>query len=374
MSQQTETFKSLEEKNVPINKGHFFELETKDRIEEFTRKLSFGWEKEYKEYRRLWNELPKKGIVREYPLLIDLETVSRCNLKCPMCPTITDDFINRRVKPFQKGQMDLDLMTRIINEVAGQIYSLRLSWIGEPTLNKHLIDAIKLAKKKNIKEVSFLTNGYKLKEKYFLKLLDAGIDLITISIDGMGANYNKIRYPLKFDETVKKLEFIQNYKEKNNLIKPLIKIQGVWPAIREYPEKFYNLFVPITDLIAFNPLIDYLHNDDESDIVYENNFACPQHYQRLTIGSSGIATMCSNDDMMYVTTGNSRHQTVYDIWHGEKLNKIRKAHSKFDGFKDISACRKCYVPRKTEESEKAIINGREVHIENYINRKQTIGQ
>ena len=77
---------------------------------------------------------------------------------------------------------------------------------------------------------------------------------------------------------------------------------------------------------------------------------------------------------MYVTTGNSRHQTIYDIWHGEKLNNIRNSHSKKDGFKEISACRKCYVPRKTEESEKAIINGRQVHIENYINRKQTIGQ
>ena len=38
--------------------------------------------------------------------------------------------------------------------------------------------------------------------------LDAGIDLITISVDGMDETYNKIRYPLKFDETVKKLEFI----------------------------------------------------------------------------------------------------------------------------------------------------------------------
>ncbi|MDB0003610.1 radical SAM protein [Alphaproteobacteria bacterium] len=374
MTQQAQIYESIQKKNVPINKGHFFELESKERIDNFTRKLSYGWEEEYKEYRRLWNELPKKGIVREYPLLIDLETVSRCNLKCPMCPTITDDFINRRVKPFQKGQMDMDLITRILNEVEGKIYSLRLSWIGEPTLNKHLIDAIKLAKQKNIKEVSFLTNGYKLKEKYFLKLLDAGIDIITISVDGMGDTYNKIRYPLKFDDTVKKLEFIQNYKTKNNLDKPLIKIQGVWPAIREYPEKFYNLFKPITDLIAFNPLIDYLHNDDESKIVYEENFACPQHYQRLTIGSSGIATMCSNDDMMYITTGNTRKESIYDIWHGDKLSQIRSSHSSPDGFKQISACRKCYVPRKTEESEKAFINGREVHIENYINRNQKIGE
>lgn len=364
----------LSNKNIPINKGHFFDLETKERIESYKKKLSFGWESEFAEYRRLWIELPKKQIVRDYPLLVDLETVSRCNLRCPMCPTITEDFINKRVKPFQRGQMDMDLMTRIINEVAGKIYSLRLSWIGEPTLNKHLVDVIRLAKQKNIKEVSFLTNGYKLKKKYFLKLLEAGIDQITVSIDGMDSNYNRIRYPLKFDETLKKLEDISNFKSKNNLIKPLIKIQGVWPAIREYPEKFYNTFVPITDLIAFNPLIDYLHQDDEKDIVYEDNFACPQHYQRLTIGSSGIATMCSNDDMMYVSTGNTRKETIHQIWHGDKLNSIRKKHIRIDGFKELDPCKACYVPRKTYNSEEAIINNRLVMIENYINRKQEIGK
>ena len=73
---------------------------------------------------------------------------------------------------------------------------------------------IKYAKDKNIKETSFLTNGYKLKMKYFLKLVESGIDLITVSIDGMGENYNKIRYPLKFDETLQKLKDISNIKKK----------------------------------------------------------------------------------------------------------------------------------------------------------------
>ena len=45
--------------------------------------------------------------------------------------------------------------------------------------------------------------------------------------------YNKIRKPLKFDETLKKLTDIANFKKKNNLRKPLIKIQGVWPAVRK---------------------------------------------------------------------------------------------------------------------------------------------
>ena len=109
-------------KYIPINKGHFFDLEPPERVQAFTEKLSKGWEEEYKEYRFLWNDLPKKRIVRDYPLLVDLETVSRCNLSCPMCPTVTKEFIDKRVTHFKKGQMDVDLAKRIIDEVAGKIY------------------------------------------------------------------------------------------------------------------------------------------------------------------------------------------------------------------------------------------------------------
>jgi len=70
----------MSEKYTPVNKGHFFELEPPERVALFTEKLSRGWEEEYREYRRLWNELPEKGMIGDYPLLVDLETVSRCNL------------------------------------------------------------------------------------------------------------------------------------------------------------------------------------------------------------------------------------------------------------------------------------------------------
>lgn len=359
------------EKYIPINKGHFFDLEPPERVKAFSEKLSKGWEEEYKEYRLLWNELPKKRIVRDYPLLVDLETVSRCNLSCPMCPTVTKEFVDKRVTPFKRGQLDVDLAKKVIDEVAGKIYSLRFSWIGEPTLHKHLPELIKYAKSKNIKETSFLTNGFKLKLNYFIKLADAGIDLITISIDGMGKNYNNIRFPLKFDETLKKLQDIAAYKKENKLDKPLIKIQGVWPAIRDYPEDFYNTFLPITDLIAFNPLIDYLHNDDE--IVYEDDFICPQHYQRIVIGSNGQGSMCSSDDFMDIEIGDLRKNSVHEVWHGEKFNKIRAIHEN-GNFKDLKPCKNCYYPRKAQPDEKAVINGRTVSIENYINRAQKVGE
>ena len=63
---------TAKEKNVPVNKGHF-DLDAKERKVEFEKKLSEGWEEDYKKYRSLWNELGKTRSVRDYPLLVDLE-------------------------------------------------------------------------------------------------------------------------------------------------------------------------------------------------------------------------------------------------------------------------------------------------------------
>jgi radical SAM protein with 4Fe4S-binding SPASM domain len=351
---------------VQLNKGHFC-LDTDERLLEFSKKLASGWEEEYGEYRKLWTELPKNRTVRDYPLLVDLELASICNLKCPMCYTITDEFKQK----VTQGFMDFDMFKRIIDEIAGKVYAIRLSFRGEPLLHKNFTDCVTYAKNAGIQEVSSLTNGANLKGKKLEKILKSGIDWITVSIDGTGETYEKIRKPIKFKQIIDNLTQIKNYKEKNNLMKPVIKVQGIWPAIREDPELYYNTFFPITDLIAFNPLIDYLRKDE--NIIYVDDFSCPQLYQRIVIGSDGKVMMCSNDEDGKALIGDANEQTVHQIWHGPHLNAMRKKHSCSQGFKSIETCNECYFPRKTEVNESVQVNGRTIHIENYLNRQQTIG-
>ncbi len=353
--------------NIPINKGHFT-LDTQKRIDSFQIKMAYDWQdNNYQEYRLLWSELPQSKKIREYPLLVDLELASVCNLKCPMCYTITDDF-KRKVR---KGFMDFALFKKIVDEIAGKVYALRLSLRGEATLHKDFIRCVEYAKKKGIKEVSTLTHGGTLSLDFFKQLSDSKIDWITISIDGVDEQYDKIRKPLKFTDTLKRLQDIKQYKDKNNLVKPIIKVQGIWPAIRVNPTKYYETIAPLVDLVAYNPLIDYLRKD--SEIVYEENFSCSQLYQRVVVGSDGKVMMCSNDEDGEKIIGNAYEETIYDIWHGDKLNKIRELHNEYDGFKKIDVCRACYYPRKAVADEQAFVGDREIWIENYINRDQKVG-
>ena len=351
---------------VQFNKGHYC-LDTDERLQAFSDKLAFGWEEGYREYRRLWTELPLKKTIRDYPLLLDIELASVCNLKCPMCYTITEEFKQK----VTKGLIDWDLFRKIIDEVQGKVFAVRLSLRGESTLHRKFIDCIRYCKDAGIKEISTLTNGSKLNGDYLKQVIDAGIDWITISIDGTGETYENIRKPITFAQICENLRQIKELKEKNNLTKPVIKVQGIWPAVRENPELYYNTFVDLADLVAFNPLIDYLRKDNE--IVYEDRFSCPQLYQRLVIGSDGRVMMCSNDEDSQAVIGDVNNQTIHEIWHGEKLDKVRQLHSEPDGFKKIEVCRKCYYPRKVQVDETAMVGDREILIENYINRPQVVG-
>lgn len=354
-------------RNVPINKGNY-SMDTAEREALFEQYRGDGWEPEYTEYRQKWSEHAKQQQVSEYPLLVDIELSSLCNLTCGMCYTITDEF----KKKVNATRMDWELYKKIIDEIGGKVTAIRLSLRGEATLHTKFIEAIKYAKDHGIKEVSMLTHGGKLTLPYFKKMVEAGIDWITVSADGVGETYERVRKPLKFDDLLGKLRAIKKYKEENKLKRPVIKVQGIWPAIAESgPDVYYDTFKASADLVAFNPLIDYLSND--THIEYLEEFTCPQQYQRLVIGADGLIMKCSNDEENREVIGDIKQETVHQVWHGEKMQAVRNMHLQPRGFMQSAVCRKCYLPRKTED-EKAQVGERTFTVRNYVHRIQLIGK
>ncbi|NSJ91736.1 radical SAM protein [Coprococcus sp. MSK.21.13] len=239
-----------------------------------------------------------------------------------------------------------------------------LSFRGESTLNPDLIKIIKYAKQNNIKEVSFLTNGSRLSEEYFEELLLAGVDWIIISFDGLNEEYEKNRYPLKFNEMYNKLLKIKEIKTKYKSEKPVIKVQAVWPSIEADPFKYYEKLSLVTDMVSFLPLIEY-NLENLSKDCYIENFSCPMIYQRLFVTSDGKVLPCCGDNTSQIIIGDAYCETIYDIWHGEKLNNIRKAHMENYGFYKIDACKKCFIPRKTRD-DIFVYGDKKIVVKNYV--------
>ena len=315
-----------------------------------------------------WHLYPRMKIVSKFPTHIDLELANACNLGCPMCYTVTDEFKSKVTKTL----MDYDLFTKIIDECSKQDshYSIRLSWRGEPFLHPRIIDMVRYAKSKGIKEVSTLTHGGFLDPEKFEELLEIGLDWLTISFDGVDETYEQIRFPLKYEESVNKIKKYYEIKKKHNSVKPVIKVQGVWPAVAKNPEKYFSTFTPITDQVASSPLLDYLRKD--TNIEYIENFTCPVLYQRMTVDASGDVKLCFNDEMGSVNVGNLNKETVSQVWRGEKLQKAREIHLKHLGVKELAPCKHCFYPRKTQKNSTEI-DGRSIIFDSVSNRSQTVG-
>jgi len=314
-----------------------------------------------------WHNYPRWHKVARFPLHVDVEISSICDMHCPMCYTSTELYKKR----VNRTLMDLELFKKIIDECSRYgLFSIRLSLRGEAFVNRHLVEMLKYAKAKGIKEVSSLTNGLKLDEEAFRELIDAGLDWLTVSIDGWGKRYESIRIPAKFDDIYNKVKNYSLIKEKKKSAKPVIKIQSIWPAIQEDPAYFYRLFKPYADEVASNPLIDFLRED--RDVQYVDDFCCVYPWQRMSIGADGHVLMCQCDDMEENILGDVRKDSIYDIWHGEKLNDVRRLHMERKGHLMLEPCRHCAYPRRKEFKEEASIDYRKVKVDKYTGRKDDI--
>jgi len=343
---------------TPINKGQFT-LEPAERIEAFEANRGFGVAEAYRQNREQWSDYPLQQIVEAYPLHVDVELSTQCNLHCPMCYTTTTEYTSR----VSRTLMDFALYKRIVSECAiGNVFSIRLSLRGESLLHPKFIDCVRFAKQAGIQEVSTLTNGLLLNEDLFEELMHAGMDWITFSFDGLGQTYEQIRYPAKFERALQKIQNYAAIKKSAGAVKPLIKVQTVLPAIEADPEAYYQTFAPVTDMVSVNPLIDF--HCDKTNLPKIENFSCPQPYQRLVVGSDGRCPMCANDEYGHIIVGDAAKQDIQDIWQGKRIQAIRDAHKRRLGFLELHPCQQCSLPLMTY-TENLGLNGRDIAAEKY---------
>lgn len=322
----------------------------------------------YLENRIKWHVYPRLNLLPSFPDHVDIESSSACNMRCPMCFTITDAYgqnVNITVMRF-------DLFKRIVDEcIEHGAYSIRLSWRGEPTLNPHFVEMAHYAKARGIKEVSSLTNALKLTPAMFEELVDIELDWLTISFDGMAETYNRIRKPAKFEEQVAKIREFHEIKKRKKSKKPVVKIQGIWPAVKEDPQAFFDTFQNTVDQIAVNPILDYLRKDTE--MVYRRNFTCPVLWQRFAIGADGLVSLCVHDEMSHHIVGNINTESIYNIWNGPTLKAAREAHLKHIGVQKYRACAECFLPRASQ-AVTAKVGDRKIVVKNMVNRSDVVGK
>jgi len=287
-----------------------------------------------------WNYFPRLGITPEFPLNIDIEASSACELKCDHC---FRQYMDMRENQFMK----FDLYKKIIDEASKyKLFTLKFSMRGEPTSDKDLPRKVEYAKKMGIKEVWINTHGANLNEEFTRKLLKAKPDWITVSIDGLNEMYESIRKPMKFKtifENAKRLKILRDEISPDTFL----NTQGLWSAIKHDPKDYYNTLKPHFDRVAYNMDMNF----KEIDVIPDPEFVCPRLWLRLAITSEGDVLKCPSDFEKDEVMGNIREKSIKEIWdiEQEKNRQLHLAKKKNESI----PCKKCHhgakiVPKKND--------------------------
>jgi len=279
-----------------------------------------------------------------YPRYIEIETVNACNARCPMC-TI-DDW--QRNTP----TMGEDLFDRISLDVIkhrNEIKRISLYRDGEPLLDKKLPRRVRILKNGGIKQVSISTNVSLLNEERSEKLLEAGLDLIIMSIDSLNKEvFENIRVRLNLEEVISNAETFIKLRDK---ISPKTVIwmrmirqesnKNEWPAYKSFWENqmsdvdriyYHNIFNWGGQLEGFNPIAKS----------YEPNLPCVALWSLLVIFANGDVPLCNVDYNNKYPTGNVNDNTIKELWESKIINERRQLHLN-NKKGEISLCENCNV-------------------------------
>jgi len=315
--------------------SHHFTIETRDNSSRDYRQNT----EVYREYRRKFVEYPKKKIIGEFPLHLDIEITNRCNLRCPMC------FINVVRQEF--GFMTFDTFRRIIDEgISHHLYAINLCWFGEPLLHPECFKFIRYAKDKGILDIRMNSNGSLLDGEKIQQLLDSGLDLLIVSINGATKeSYERMRKGVAYEKVVKNIEqLVEQRDRRGSSLSINLQFLHMKPTEDEV-ELFIKRWKGIVDSISILLYRNALGEEGEKYRVEDRPelvFPCPQLWQRLVLSWNGDIHMCCSEFAKEKVLGNVYSHSIQSIWKGDELNRIRKAHID-NRSHHLPICRKCEI-------------------------------
>lgn len=290
-------------------------------------------------------DYPAQFIVREFPLHLDIEITNRCNLRCTFCDKLP------LLSKEQMGDMEMWLYKKILDEAEqGRLWGVKLSYRGEPLLHRQVEEMVAYAKLKGVLDVYMNTNGMLLSEKMSLKLMDAGLDRISISMDGTDpVAFERERKGAKYDRILRNIETIMELKSKRGYSHPRVRVQSVrFPDLDV--DVYTNFWKSRCDEVA---MIDYKDVNIRNEEIIKEGWACPQLWQRMTIEWDGTIMPCNNDDFRLLSPGNIKDKSISSCWHAPIVDRARDLHHQ--GFSHlVNACKGC--PWRTTQILKLINN------------------
>jgi radical SAM protein with 4Fe4S-binding SPASM domain len=290
----------------------------------------------------------------ETPFLLYVDPSSACNFRCQFCPTGHRDLVE--ASNYKRSLLDLALFEKLIRDLEAfpqPLKVMRMNKIGEPLLNKQLPDMIALAKASGrVQYIDLATNAAKFSPELLTRLVDAGLDRLNVSLEGVNraqyAEHAKVDFD--FDKLVENVRWLYQNKGQCEVT---VKVPGNFlsPADRQ---TFFDLFGDHCDRIFVEELspiwpefdveqragVQIQDQEGQYRQTLKDKDVCTYIFYAMAVNSDGTVSACCPDWDQKLVVGDLRQESLRDIWHSQSMRQLQMLHLQ-GRRRDNPVCKSC---------------------------------
>jgi len=289
-------------------------------------------------YTSLWSRRP---IQPSHPMTLAVEPTTACNLRCPECPSGLRSF----TRP--TGKAKLEEFEALLEQVHRRLIYLMLYFQGEPFLHPDFERFVALAHRYGVYTLSS-TNGHFLTPERCKAVIEAGLDRLIVSVDGVEqASYARYRRQGDLATVIEGIRTLHTMRKRLGRTNPRIvvqfivfgtnehELQDIRRAYREWgADDLAIKTAQVYDFANGSPLIPkderysrYRRLRDGSYVLkyrFRRHRHCWKMWHSAVITWDGrVVPCCFDKDAEYVL-GDISQSAFRDIWQGSPYRAFRR--------------------------------------------------
>lgn len=296
----------------------------------------------------------KKVLPLQTPYAAYIFPTNLCNFRCSYCGHSLGLEAMKKEYDFCAENMSMYTYKRVIDQLKAfpdQLKVISLTGHGEPLVNRELPEMIAYAKQNGVtKRIETISNASLLTHELSKQLVDAGLDCIRISLQGLSSGkYKEVcGKNIDFDKFIDEIRYLHDHRKQCQVF---VKIMDV--ALEEgEEEKFYQIFEPISERMFVErcrpvysgvEMTDGMEfTDDRYGRKHESRIVCPLCFYMIGVHPNGDVAPCETIYKPEIL-GNVHKDTIYNMWHGETNKEFQRMQLRKERFQN-SGCKRCCAP------------------------------
>ncbi|MCU0473743.1 MAG: SPASM domain-containing protein [Bacteroidales bacterium] len=300
-------------------------------------------------YSFLVSSLTGRSVISGMPVSVSAELTNFCNLNCPECNS------GSGVMTRSRGYMDIDLFSKLMEEISPFLFNMNLYFQGEPMMHPKFFTFLRKCREIN---TTVSTNGHFLSEENAEKLVKSGLKKIIVSLDGFDQDtYSLYRKNGDINKVLEGIKNISEAKKRNSSSMKLVILflvnsnnEHQIKDIRHYAGRM-NASLNLKSMQIINkdkigfwlPAIRKYgrYEKDGNGYRIKNRFPnmCARLWFNPVISWDGKVLPCCFDKDAEHVMGDLNEDSFSDIWNGPRYRIFRK--SILSDRKMTEICRNC---------------------------------